>query len=164
MTSAPRSARFWPAQGPASTRERSRTRMCERGPTSCVSAVAFSSKEPQFTPDDPAYRAMAAEISRRLRDGAPNARAPAGAHPGIVARGGRPQRKQRKAGGRLRARLRLRKPRGAGGLPSPPGPHGDPRGGRSAGGRALDLGLPDADEHPYGEEVEQQRKDRAQPL
>src|SRR3954465_1561703 len=32
MTSAPRSARFWLAQGPASTRERSRTRMCERGP------------------------------------------------------------------------------------------------------------------------------------
>src|SRR6267378_8179208 len=32
ITSAPRSARFCPAQGPASTRERSRTRMCESGP------------------------------------------------------------------------------------------------------------------------------------
>src|SRR5215470_17532321 len=32
MTSAPRSARFCPVHGAASTRERSRTRMCESGP------------------------------------------------------------------------------------------------------------------------------------
>src|SRR3954465_12138540 len=32
ITSAPRSARFWLAQGAASTRDKSRTRMCERGP------------------------------------------------------------------------------------------------------------------------------------
>src|SRR5258708_12461091 len=32
MTSAPRSARFCPAHGPASTRDRSRTRMCDNGP------------------------------------------------------------------------------------------------------------------------------------
>src|SRR5882672_2818022 len=39
MTSAPRSARFCPAQGPASTRERSRTRMCESGPAMSFQAV-----------------------------------------------------------------------------------------------------------------------------
>src|SRR5258705_2757345 len=32
MTSAPRSARFCPAQGPARTRDRSRTRTCDNGP------------------------------------------------------------------------------------------------------------------------------------
>src|SRR5262245_14124412 len=32
ITSAPRSAMFWPAHGPASTRDRSRTRTCESGP------------------------------------------------------------------------------------------------------------------------------------
>src|SRR4026208_567794 len=32
MTSAPKSARFWLAQGPASTRERSRTRIFDKGP------------------------------------------------------------------------------------------------------------------------------------
>src|SRR2546427_11547936 len=39
MTSAPRSARFCPAQGPASTRERSRTRMCESGPAMSFQVV-----------------------------------------------------------------------------------------------------------------------------
>src|SRR5260221_2752249 len=39
ITSAPRSARFCPAQGPASTRERSRTGMCESGPAMGFSAV-----------------------------------------------------------------------------------------------------------------------------
>src|SRR3990172_1656888 len=32
ITSAPRSARFWPHHGPASTRERSSTRIWDRGP------------------------------------------------------------------------------------------------------------------------------------
>src|SRR5258707_2710271 len=43
ITSAPRSARFCPAQGPASTRERSRTRMCESGP-----AMSFRSLETRY--------------------------------------------------------------------------------------------------------------------
>src|SRR5258706_8896489 len=43
ITSAPRSARFCPAQGPASTRERSRTRMCESGP-----AMSFRPLETRY--------------------------------------------------------------------------------------------------------------------
>ncbi|CFN74703.1 Uncharacterised protein [Bordetella pertussis] len=47
MTSAPRSARFWVHQGPASTRVRSSTRMPVRGAGRCDMSVERKSQEKQ---------------------------------------------------------------------------------------------------------------------
>src|SRR6185295_1895784 len=47
MTSAPRSARFCPAQGPARTRDRSRTRMCDNGPAMTQASIGTCGNLPE---------------------------------------------------------------------------------------------------------------------
>src|SRR5947207_7981309 len=73
MPSAPRSARFWPAQGPASTRDRSRTRMCDSGPA--MQAAFGRWRGLQFNPgSSPAFlQQVFGELGKtRSRGGARN--------------------------------------------------------------------------------------------